>query len=71
VYSALEAALAEVHDGRLAPQRAQAMAALARAMVQVVTAGELEERVRDLESLLESSVAYSRKPLLSRGGVLK
>ena len=51
-YSALEAALAEVHEGRLAPPRAQAMASLARAMIAVVTAGEVEERVRSLEDLL-------------------
>lgn len=55
VYSTLEAALGEVHDGHLAPQRAQAMASLARAMISVVTAGEVEERVRSLEALLMDS----------------
>ncbi len=49
VYDTLEAALQEVHDGKLIPQRASAMAALAKAMVSVLAAGELEERVRDLE----------------------
>ncbi len=52
VYTALEAAMGEVHDGRLAPARASAMAALARAMMQVITAGEVEERVRSLEATL-------------------
>ncbi len=50
VYDALEAALTEVHDGRLDPKQASAMAALARAMVAVLTAGELEQRVRDIEA---------------------
>jgi len=49
VYDTLEGALAEVHDGALAARQAMAMAALARAMVAVLTAGELEERVRELE----------------------
>lgn len=49
VYETLERALAQVHDGTLEPRRASAMAALARAMVAVLTAGELEERVRALE----------------------
>src|SRR5687767_12346079 len=44
VYEQLEVALGEVHDGRLDPKQAVAMAALARAMVAVLTAGELEER---------------------------
>ncbi len=50
VYDRLERALAEVHDGELDPKQAQAMAALARAMTTVLTAGELEQRVRDLET---------------------
>jgi hypothetical protein len=49
VYEALEAALSEVHDGELDARRANAMASLARAMATVLTAGELEERVRTLE----------------------
>ena len=49
VYETLEAALQEVHDGKLDPRRAVAMASLARAMVAVLTAGELEERLRRLE----------------------
>ena len=51
VYDALEAALQEVHDGGLEPSQAHAMAALARAMVSVLTAGEFEARVRHIEDL--------------------
>ena len=50
VYERLEQALTEVHGGELDPKVAQAMASLARAMVNVLTAGELEERVRRLEA---------------------
>jgi hypothetical protein len=50
VFDALEAALTEVHDGRLDPKQATAMAAIARAMVSVLTAGEIEQRVRDIEA---------------------
>lgn len=50
VYNRLETALGEVHDGTLKPGQAVAMAALARAMVAVLQAGELEERVRKLEA---------------------
>jgi len=49
IFDQLEAALTEVHDGALDARRASAMAALAGAMVRVLTAGELEERVRTLE----------------------
>ena len=50
VYATLEVALAEVHSGSLNPAQAGAMASIARAMVAVLTSGELEERVRELES---------------------
>lgn len=50
VYDRLETALEEVHGGKLESKQATAMAALARAMVAVLTSGELEERVRDLET---------------------
>lgn len=46
----LENALGEVHDGTLAAPQAQAMASLARAIVALFTSGELEERLRTLES---------------------
>ena len=49
VFDRLEAALAETHAGDLDPKTATAMAALARAMVAVLQAGELEERLRKLE----------------------
>lgn len=50
VYEELEKALAEVHAGDLDPRQATAMASLATAMVRVLTAGEIEQRVRDLET---------------------
>jgi hypothetical protein len=49
VYDHLEEALGQVHKGELDPRVATAMAALAGAMVRVLTSGELEERVRKLE----------------------
>ena len=45
----LEGALQEVHEGKLAPQAAQALASLARAIVTTFQAGEIEERLRMLE----------------------
>ena len=55
VVTALEDALREVHDGDLDPRVATAMASLAGALVKVYQAGELEERLRDLESKQKSS----------------
>ena len=52
VYDRLEKALGEVHDGKIDPRQASAMAAIARAMVNVLTAGELAERVAQLEQRL-------------------
>ena len=49
VYDWLERVLDEVHAGYLAPSQAQATAAVARAMVTVLTSDELEQRVRELE----------------------
>jgi hypothetical protein len=49
VYDALEEALGQVHRGELAAGRAIAMASLARAMVAVLQAGEVEQRLRELE----------------------
>jgi hypothetical protein len=49
IFDVLEATLAEVHDGTLEPGRANAMANIARALVAVLTAGELEERLRAVE----------------------
>ncbi len=55
VFGSLEEALAEVHDGTLESKQATAMAALARAMVAVLTSGQLEERVRGLEDRIEGN----------------
>ncbi len=49
VFARLEQALEETHAGTLDPKQAQVLASLARALVAVLTAGELEERVRRLE----------------------
>ena len=49
VFERLERALEEVHDGTLKPGQAIAMATIARAMVSVLQAGEVEQRLRDLE----------------------
>jgi hypothetical protein len=49
IYDRLERALEEVHEGRLNPGQAQAMAALARALAAILQAGELEQRLRRLE----------------------
>lgn len=49
VYEELEEALHQVHCGELDPRQATAMATIASAMVRVLTAGEIEERLRRLE----------------------
>ena len=49
-FDRLEQALVAVLKGDLEPQQATAAAAVARAMVAVLTSGELEERLRRLES---------------------
>lgn len=49
LFDVLEVAVGEVHGGALAPPAATAMAALARAMVAVLDAGDLAERVAELE----------------------
>ena len=46
----LFSALGEVHRGELDPRQASAMAALAGAIARLYQAGELEERVRQLEA---------------------
>jgi len=50
VAAMLEDALAEVHRGELDPKVATAMASLAGALVRVITSGEMEERLRRLET---------------------
>lgn len=49
VFYKLEQALTQVHNGKIESKQATAMAALARAMVAVLTSGELEDRVRSIE----------------------
>jgi len=49
VWDALEKALADVLAGSLDPKQATAAAALARALAVILTAGEVEERIRRLE----------------------
>jgi hypothetical protein len=49
IFDVLESALSEVHNGDLSPSQGTAMATIAKALVAVLTAGELEERLRDLE----------------------
>ncbi len=48
VWEQLERALVDVLAGDLPPQQASAAAALARALVAVLQAGEAEQRLRDL-----------------------
>lgn len=61
VYDRLEEALGQVHQGELEPRIAQAMAALAGAMVRVLTSGELESRVRALEAASPQARANGRR----------
>lgn len=49
VATMLEDALREVYRGELDSRQAHAMASLAGALVRVITAGEMEERLRSLE----------------------
>ncbi len=50
VQARLVGALEKVEAGQLDPSRAQAMAALGRAIVTVSQAGEVEQRLRELEA---------------------
>lgn len=45
----LSEAMGDTKTGKMEPKIAQALAALAGALVRVVGAGEMEERVRELE----------------------
>lgn len=49
VYEHLEKALIDAYEGRLPATRAAAMASVATAMVRVLEAGEIEQKVRELE----------------------
>jgi ssDNA-binding Zn-finger/Zn-ribbon topoisomerase 1 len=55
VFNMLEQAFTEVYTGQLDPKRATAMAALARSMVAVLSSGDLEERLRNLEVKVKES----------------
>jgi hypothetical protein len=57
VLDQLLTALDEVHAGSLTPQQGSAMSALAGAVVKVMSAGQFEERLRDLEAALEKRTA--------------
>lgn len=50
-------AIEDVRDGELTPQQGQAMASLAGALTRVIQAGELEERMRSIESRLKEERA--------------
>jgi hypothetical protein len=53
IYDQLEAALHEVLTGKLPPPQANAAANVARAMIAAYSAGEVEERLRQLQGKLE------------------
>lgn len=53
VFDRLMEALEQTHRGILEPARAQAIASLSRAAVTVITAGELEARVRAIEESMQ------------------
>jgi hypothetical protein len=55
----LTQAFVDVYNGSLPPQQASAMASLAGALVRVLTAGEIEERLRSLE---DQAVQGGRRP---------
>ena len=59
VYDKLEQVLDEVIAGTLEPKYAVAAAAVARAMVSVLVAGETEQRIRDLEARARLSTKAS------------
>jgi hypothetical protein len=61
VFDTLEQALTEVHRGAITPGQATAMAAISRAMVSALTVGELEQRVRDLETAAEQAPGERRR----------
>jgi len=47
----LEQAIEQTHNGELDPRVASALAQLSRALVATVTAGEFEQRIRNLEAM--------------------
>ena len=61
VYALLERSMAEVYKGNLKPATGTALAAIARACVAVLEAGELEERVRDMETKLQDNSEIKKR----------
>ncbi len=55
VVDLLENILDEVHQGQLDPKQAQAISSLAATMVKVVSLGDIEERLRDVEARIEKN----------------
>lgn len=60
VFDQLAEVLVELHTGELDPRVAQAMASVAKAMVSVLTAGEMEERLRRLEGATDAAGNQTR-----------
>ncbi len=54
-------AIAKVEDGKLTPRQGQAMATLAAALVKVHEAGEVNERLAELERRLEAKDGWQRR----------
>ena len=57
VANLLEMAIKEVHDGDLDPRKALAMASLAGTLSRIVSTGEVEERLRELETRMSGGRA--------------
>lgn len=55
IFERLERVMVEVHEGTLEPARANALANVARAAAAVLTSGEIEQRLRDLEERSEAA----------------
>ena len=53
VYERLEEVLDQLHKGKLDPRIAMAMSSVTRTMVALVQAGELEERLREVEEAVK------------------
>jgi hypothetical protein len=55
VYNLLAKAFVETYQGSLSPQQASALSSIAGTMVRVLTAGEMEARLRDLETAVNNT----------------
>ncbi len=56
----LENVLIEVHEGRLDPRQAQAMASVAGMLLKIVSTAEIEQRLRALEARAKEEGAGRR-----------